>query len=124
VWDDRAQEVELYHIELATHDVLIANGAPAETYRDDGNRWLFRNANSGWDLPPQEACAPILTGGPVVDAVWWSLLDRVGPRSGFPLTTDANLHLVVDGERIDGAIRGGGVVTFRLARRPHSVQIV
>ncbi len=45
LWDDRAQEVPVYHIELASHDVLIANGAPAESYRDDGNRWLFQNAN-------------------------------------------------------------------------------
>ena len=67
LWDDRAQEVTIYHIELETHDVLLANGAPAESYRDDGNRWLFQNANSGWDLPPQAACAPVLTGGPVVD---------------------------------------------------------
>ena len=46
LWDDRAQEVSIYHIELETHDVLLANGAPAESYRDDGNRWLFQNANS------------------------------------------------------------------------------
>ena len=46
--------------------MLVANGAPAESYRDDGNRWLFQNANSGWDLPPQQPCAPVLTGGP-----WW-----------------------------------------------------
>jgi hypothetical protein len=39
----------LYHVELASHDILVADGAPAESYRDDGNRWLFRNANSGWD---------------------------------------------------------------------------
>jgi hypothetical protein len=38
LWDDRAQEVEIYHVELESHDVLIANGAPAESYRDDGNR--------------------------------------------------------------------------------------
>ena len=35
-WDDRAREVSIYHIELATHDVLLADGAPAESYRDDG----------------------------------------------------------------------------------------
>jgi hypothetical protein len=46
-WDDRAQEVIVYHIELETHDALIANGAAAESYRDDGNCWLFQNANSG-----------------------------------------------------------------------------
>lgn len=31
-WDDRAQEVALYHIELASHDVLVTNGAPAESW--------------------------------------------------------------------------------------------
>ena len=82
LWDDRAQEVALYHVELATHDVLLANGAPAESYRDDGNRWLFHNANSGWDLPAQPPCAPVLTGGPMVDAVWRRLLERAGPRPG------------------------------------------
>jgi hypothetical protein len=98
IWDDRAQEVGIYHIELETHDILIADGAPAESYRDDGNRWLFRNANSGWDLTPQEPCAPVLTGGPIVDAVWRRLLDRSGPRPKLPLTPDADLHLEIDGQ--------------------------
>jgi len=48
VWDDRAGEVEIYHIELAVHHVLSANGTRAESYRDDGNRRLFQNANAGW----------------------------------------------------------------------------
>jgi hypothetical protein len=64
LWDDRAQEVTVYHIELETHDVLLANDAPAESYRDDGNRWLFHNANPGWTIPPQPPCAPLLTGDP------------------------------------------------------------
>ena len=55
LWDDRAREVSIYHIELATHDVLLADGAPAESYRDDGNRWLFQNANPFWDAAPQAA---------------------------------------------------------------------
>ena len=59
LWDDRAQEVAVYHIELETHDVLIANGAPAESYRDDGNRWLFRNASASWLQPLQPPCAPL-----------------------------------------------------------------
>lgn len=67
---------------LETHDVLLANGAPAESYRDDGNRWLVQNANSGWQLPPQEPCAPVLTGGPIMDAIWRRLLDGAGPRPG------------------------------------------
>jgi hypothetical protein len=118
LWDDRAQEVELYHLELERHDVLLANGASAESYRDDGNRWLFRNANSGWGLPPQEPCAPVLTGGPVVDEIWRALLERAGPSDRMPTTDDPDVHLVVDGRRIDG--RRGCDGTFRFSL-PHPV---
>ena len=107
LWDDRAQEVAIYHIELDSHDVLIANGAPAESYRDDGNRWLFQNASSGWRLPPQDPYAPVLTGGPVVDAAWRRLLDRAGPRDLPPLTDDPDLHLIVDGARVDAGEQRG-----------------
>ena len=111
LWDDRAQEVSVYHVELETHDVLVANGAAAESYRDDGNRWLFQNANSGWDLPAQTPCAPVLTGGPVVDAVWRRLLEACGPRPSVPLTDDPDMHLLVDGTRVDG-VRTGDVYVF------------
>jgi hypothetical protein len=109
--------------------VLVANGAPAESYRDDGNRWLFRNSNSGWGLPPQSQCAPVLTGGSFVDAVWSRLLQRAGPRPGFTLTDDPGLHLVVDGARVDGARvdavdRRGAAYVFALPTRPGSVRIV
>jgi hypothetical protein len=123
IWDDRAQEVEIYHVELDSHDVLIANGAPAESYRDDGNRWLFQNANSGWHLPPQDPYAPVLTGGPEVDAVWRRLLDRAGPRHLPPLTEDPDLHLIVDGARVDPEYRHGSLYGFRLPSTPKSVVI-
>ena len=123
LWDDRAQEVAIYHVELDSHDVLIANGAPAESYRDDGNRWLFQNANAGWHLPPQDPYAPVLTGGPVVDAVWRRLLDRAGPRALPPLTDDPDLHLVIDGARVDPQYRRGSLYGFRLPSRPRSVVI-
>jgi hypothetical protein len=31
LWDERAQEVTVCHLELYAHDVLIADGAPAES---------------------------------------------------------------------------------------------
>ncbi|WP_158929145.1 Hint domain-containing protein [Acidisphaera sp. S103] len=123
LWDDRAQEVTVYHLELDTHDVLVANGAAAESYRDDGNRWLFQNANAGWDQPPKPPCAPVLTGGAVVDAVWRRILDRAGARPGLPLTDDPDLHLLVDGVRVDAIEQQGPVHVFRLKRRPDSVCI-
>ena len=123
IWDDRAREVTIYHIELETHDVLIADGAPAESYRDDGNRWQFRNANSGWGLAPQPACAPVLTGGPIVDAVWRRLLDRTGSRNRPPLTSEPDLHLLVDGKRIDAIQRSNSEYAFRFATTPRNVRI-
>ena len=123
MWDDRAQEVTIYHIELATHDVLVANGAPAESYRDDGNRWLFRNANSGWHLPPKDPCAPVLTGGSVVDAIWLRLLERAGIGKGIPLTDDPDLHLLVNGIRVDALERHNAMYAFRLDARPRNVMI-
>jgi len=122
-WDDRAREVQLYHIELETHDVLIANGAPAESYRDDGNRWLFRNANTAWDQPPKPPCAPVLTGGALVDTVWRRLLDRAGPRPGMPLTADPDLHLLVDGQRVDAMAEHSDMYVFGLPTPPRSVRI-
>jgi hypothetical protein len=122
-WDDRAQEVELYHIELDTHDVLLANGAPAESYRDDGNRWLFQNASDSWEQPPLAPFAPVVTGGPIVDAVWARLLARSGPRPGVPLTDDPDLHLVVDGVRVEVEQSDGATVLFSLPAWPVRLRI-
>jgi hypothetical protein len=110
LWDDCAQDVELYHIELESHDVLIANAAPD-------------NANTGWHLPPKPSCAPVLTGGPVVDAVRRRLLDRAGQRPGFVLTNDPDVHLIVDGERVDATSVRGGTYAFRLPTTPDTVRL-
>ena len=123
LWDDRAQEVTVYHIELETHDVLLANGAPAESYRDDGNRWLFQNHES-CDRRQEEPCAPVLTGGPVVDAVWRRLVLRAGQRKSQPMTDDPGLHLVMNGRRLDAVERVGDVYVFRLPVVPSDLHIV
>ncbi len=123
-WDDRAQEVTIYHVELATHDVLIANGAPAESYRDDGNRWLFQNVNPGWQLPRQAPYAPVVNSGTVVDAAWRRLLQRAAPREPLLLIEEADLHLVVDGKRMEALERrADGTHVFRLAVKPRSVRL-
>lgn len=123
-WDDRAQGVALYHVELETHDVLGANCAPAESYRDDGNRGLFRNANSGWGLQLPLPCAPVLTGGPIVDAARRRLLDRACARPGLPLTDEPDLHLLADGQQVDGWHGPDGHHVFDLPRRPRDLRLI
>jgi hypothetical protein len=66
----------------------------------------------------QEPCATLLTGGPVVDAIWLRLLERAGPRPGLPLTDEPDLHLLIDDQRVDGAAREDGTLVFRLPQIP------
>src|SRR5579872_4791108 len=130
LWDDSATEVTFYHIELQDHDVLLAEGAPAESYRDDGNRGQFDNSE-----PPRFAAAnmlhfaPLMMGGPEVERIWREVLDR----SGFvepEATDDPDLHLVADGQRIEphavDSRRHGyqGIYRFHLHRAPKQLAIV
>jgi hypothetical protein len=65
----------------------------------------------------------VLTGGKLVDDVWRRLLDRSGPRDLPPLTDNPDLHLVVNGVRVDAHVRCGFAYAFRLPSSPKSVVI-
>lgn len=64
-------EVIYYHLELPSHAVVLAEGLPAETYLDTGDRLNFENGGGAvvpypdfssrrWDA---EACAPLVIAG-------------------------------------------------------------
>lgn len=44
--------VDYYHLELDVHDAVLAEGAPAETFRDTGTRWTFDSAVSQTGFEP------------------------------------------------------------------------
>jgi hypothetical protein len=122
LWDENSRVVEYYHAELPAHGVIIADGAASESYFDGGNRDTFLNSDRPENLPDTDWCAPVLSSGPVVAAVWKRLLDR----SGFTppaLTGDPDLHLMADGVRIDPEIEGARY-RFRLSRPPFDLRIV
>ena len=55
---ERVDTVAYFHIELASHDVLLAEGAPAESFLDDGSRGMFHNADefaATWPNAPAPA---------------------------------------------------------------------
>ena len=42
---ERVEEVEYFHIELDSHDVIVAEGSLSETFVDDRSRGMFHNAH-------------------------------------------------------------------------------
>jgi len=71
------------HVELDTHDVILAEGLPVETYLDVGDRGRFENADVPIELHPDfvvltweaQGYAPLVVTGPKLAAVQ-SLLAR------------------------------------------------
>lgn len=114
VWDDRARSVTYFHIELEDHDILVAEGAPAESYRDDGNRLSFDRISGLPGAQVAQPFAPILTEGAEADAIWQRLVNRAGGAIR-DLTGDPDLHLLVNGERIDPCAAEGTVYHFAIA---------
>ncbi|WP_215763285.1 Hint domain-containing protein [Acetobacter sp. P1H12_c] len=68
-------QVTYFHIELETHDILLAEGAPSESFVDDDSRNMFHNAIEFKKLYPDAAplpavyCAPRIEEGPVLEAI-------------------------------------------------------
>jgi hypothetical protein len=52
-------KVEYFHVELESHDVIIAEGAASETFIDDDSRGMFHNAHEFPVLYPETACVPV-----------------------------------------------------------------
>ena len=50
-----AAEITYYHLELARHDVVLAEGLPAESYLETGGRAAFENGGGGLQLHPDFA---------------------------------------------------------------------
>jgi Hint domain len=81
---EHVEEVEYFHIELETHDVILAEGALSETFVDDDNRAMFHNAHEYAALYPEDVArparyrAPRLEIGYEVEAIRRKLAARAG----------------------------------------------
>lgn len=67
--------VEYYHVELDSHDILLAEGAPSESFVDDDSRSMFHNVADwerlypGRERVPAVFCAPRVDSGPELEAI-------------------------------------------------------
>jgi len=95
--------VTYHHIETASHEVVLAEGVPVETYLDAGNRAMFAGGAAEVlhpDFAPacrEKACAELVLDGPVVHAVRQNLLNRAlalgfAPTAAVDLTVKAGLE--------------------------------
>jgi hypothetical protein len=96
---EQVEKVEYFHIELETHDIIVAEGALSETFIDDDSRGMFHNAHEYRALysdeiaRPASYCAPRRDEGFAVEAA----------RKGIALRAGLQTH---NNEQQVGTLRG------------------
>jgi len=125
---------EYFHVELEQFDIILAEGVPAESYVDMGNRSMFQNADEvamNPDFGPSEG-RPNVEGiviareGAIVEAIRKQLLARAELLTGAQRTTDAALCVEVNGRIIQATPEfvKEGVYRFELPANAGDVRIV
>ena len=82
---ESVEQIEYFHIELDSHDVIIAEGAPSESFIDDDSRGMFHNTQQYRTLYPDALavvgaryCAPRLDEGYEVETIRQRIARRAG----------------------------------------------
>ena len=115
-----ADRVTYWHVELAEHAILLAEGLPTESYLDTGNRAQFAGTGiagrvRSWD----EACAPLCLSGPPVAR----LRRRLATRRSLVRADGAALFSVQADARRQSYLLPHGVQELGLIR-PEAVRAV
>ncbi|WP_240554592.1 Hint domain-containing protein [Acetobacter cibinongensis] len=82
------EDISYIHIELEDHDILLAEGAPSESFVDDNSRAMFHNSFEydrlypGAKKVPAQYCAPRLEEGPELVKIQDYLLDVAHKTQG------------------------------------------
>lgn len=94
--------VTYWHVELDSHDLLVADGLGAESYVECGNRHAFENGGPVTTLHPDfdslvehaaQSCLPLIDGGAALAAI----RERLIARAGDYFIVDPMVSLVADG---------------------------
>jgi hypothetical protein len=126
---ETTSDIEYFHIELDEHDVIFAEGAPAETFVDCDNRNMFHNAQEFDRLYPDaegltwDFCAPRIAGGDELARIRFEMDSRL-EMFGFTTSFDPDLQLMVNGRPVAAEHTNGNVYRFRLDEAPGDVRIV
>jgi hypothetical protein len=108
---EAVDEVEYFHVELAVHDVIFAEGMPAESFVDDDNRFMFHNAAEFFALHPDAPrkaalyCAPRVEEGLQLEELRRALIGRASRLDAGGRERVASVRGQIDRldhERIEG----------------------
>jgi hypothetical protein len=128
--ENAVRHVTYHHIELASHDVLLAEGLPAESYLESGNRLMFESDAAPMMLHPDfaalsraKACAPLAVDGDVVITARQALLERAASL-GFAATADIDLVVYADGVALAPLTGLGTVMHFALPAGVKKLELV
>jgi hypothetical protein len=105
---ETVEQVEYFHLELETHDVILAEGAPSESFVDDDSRGMFHNAAEYGALYPNAQqvpalyCAPRVTEGFAVEAIRTHLAIRAGLRAPAKIAPFRGNLEYIGADRIEG----------------------
>jgi VCBS repeat-containing protein len=95
-------EITYHHFELDSHDIVLAENLPAESFLDTGSRAMFEQPGPFPPhpdaAPPRDAafCVPVIRSGPALHAVRQNLLDGAGAM-GFTVTEEIEMALLAGG---------------------------
>ena len=136
VQETSCTRITYFHVELTHHDILLAEGLPAESYLDTGNRGMFENAGTPMILHPDfaqerretESCAPFVTDPGRVEPIWQRLHERAADF-GYALaepatTTDPEFHIETSGRMVNPVSAQEGCYGFVLPPGTTSVRLV
>jgi Hint domain len=138
--DDACRSVTYYHVELDSHDILLADGLPAESYLDTGNRGFFSNGGAPLvlhpdlmeegDHPTREAgsCGPFVSDEAGARTAWQCLADRAAtlgrPVTPPEVTRDARLRVIANGRVLRPMHEDGDRFSFALPNTATEIRLV
>lgn len=105
--DDQALTVTYFHVELGSHDILLAEGLACESYRDTGNRDRFaegRGTCQGF-VP---SCLPLVSGGARLAAARTDL-HRRAEAMGYQIDHRLPIEALAGDSMMAGRLRRGWV---------------
>ena len=130
IFQEAAEKVIYYHVELADHDAIVANGLPCESYLDDGNRVGFEGSSIYNLLNMRIGCesrrstfAPRIRNASALAKIRQKLLDQA-LLMDWGLVEQPQLKLEVEGLRLGPVVSIGNRYWFVLPQGAREVSLL